>query len=69
MGGSLKRVVRQRSKIMAGQEDEGWLFISEFGGRLDEGRFLESLKKVTTYAEISDRCYLFSHRPLILQSV
>ena len=54
--------LRQRGKIMAGQEDEGWLFISEFGGRLDEGRFLKALKKVTTYAEISDHITLHSLR-------
>ncbi len=37
--------LRQRGKVMAGQpEDEGWLFVSEFGGRLDEGRFLKTLK-------------------------
>jgi site-specific recombinase XerD len=54
--------LRQRGKIMAGQEDEGWLFISEFGGRLDEGRFLKSLKKVTAFAEISEHITLHSLR-------
>ena len=54
--------LRQRGKIMAGEEDEGWLFVSEFGGRLDEGRFLKSLKKITTWAEISGHITLHSLR-------
>ena len=47
---------------MAGQEDEGWLFLSEFGGRLDEGRFLKALKKFVGWAGISDRVTLHSLR-------
>ena len=54
--------MRQRSKIMAGHEDEGWLFISEFGGRLDEGRFLKALKKVTSFAHVSEHITLHSLR-------
>ena len=54
--------LRQRSKIMTGQEDEGYLFVSEFGGRLDEGRFLKSLKKITGWAKISGRITLHSLR-------
>ncbi len=54
--------LRQRGKIMAGQEDEGWLFISEFGGRLDEGRFLKALKKVIACAGISEHITLHSLR-------
>ena len=54
--------MRQRTKIMKGQEDEGWLFISEFGGRLDEGRFLKSLKKVTSYAGITESIAVHSLR-------
>ena len=54
--------LRQRSKIMAGQEDESYLFVSEFGGRLDEGRFLKSLKKITGWAKISGRITLHSLR-------
>jgi site-specific recombinase XerD len=54
--------LRQRQKVMAGQEDEGWLFLSEFGGRIDEGRFLKSLKKIVTWAEISDHITLHSLR-------
>ncbi len=54
--------LRQRSKIMAGHEGEGFLFVSEFGGRLDEGRFLKSLKKITGWAKISGRITLHSLR-------
>lgn len=43
---------------MAGQEDEGWLFISEAGGRTDEGRFLKPLKKITAFAGVSDHILL-----------
>ncbi len=34
-------------------EDEGWLFISETSGRIDEGRFLKTLKKYREYAGLS----------------
>lgn len=54
--------MRQRSKIMAGQEDEGFLFISEFGGRLDESRFLKALKRITAWAKISEHITLHSLR-------
>lgn len=54
--------LRQRAKIMVGQEDEGWLFVSEFGGRLDESRFLKALKRITAWAEISGRITLHSLR-------
>ena len=54
--------LRQRGKIMGGHEDEGWLFVSEFGGRLDEGRFLKALKKVTSFAHVSEHVTLHSLR-------
>ena len=54
--------LRQRQKVLAGHEDEGWLFISEFGGRLDEGRFLKALKKVTAFAQVSEHITLHSLR-------
>ena len=53
--------LRQRTKVMKGHEDEGWLFVSEFGGRLDEGRFLKSLK-ITAYVKISEHLTLHSLR-------
>lgn len=55
--------LRQREKVMAGQtEDEGWLFLSEFGGRIDEGRFLKALKKIVAWAELSEHITLHSLR-------
>ena len=54
--------LRQRSTIMAGHDDEGFSFLSEFGGRLDEGRFSKPLKKVTGWAKISGRITLNSLR-------
>lgn len=43
-------------------EDEGWLFISEFGGRLDEGRVLKTLKRYTKFAGCSKEITLHSLR-------
>ncbi len=55
--------LRQRGKVMAGQpEDEGWLFVSEYGGRIDEGRFLRALKKIVAWAGISGHITLHSLR-------
>jgi site-specific recombinase XerD len=52
-----------RAKLMAGQEkDEGWLFITEFGTRMDEGRFLKVLKKMLAWAGLSDQITLHSLR-------
>ena len=36
------------------------MFISEFGGRLDESRFLKALKRITTWAKISEHITLHS---------
>ena len=60
--------LRQRSKALRGQEDEGWLFISEYGGRLDESRFLKGLRKVTTYASLSDSITLHSLRQIAIMA-
>ena len=55
--------LRHRQKVMASQpDDEGWLFISEYGGRLDEGRFLRALKKFVAFAGISEHITLHSLR-------
>lgn len=55
--------LRQRRKVMAGQAaDEGWLFVSEYGGRIDEGRFLKALRKITTWASLSAHITLHSLR-------
>ena len=48
--------MKVRKRIMANvpaDEDEGWLFISETSGRIDEGRFLKTLKKYRDYAGLS----------------
>jgi site-specific recombinase XerD len=55
--------LKLRAKLMAGQpRDEGWLFITEFGTRMDEGRFLKVLKKTLVWAELSDQITLHSLR-------
>ena len=55
--------LRQRAKVMAGQsDDEGWLFVSEYGGRIEEGRFLRALKKIVAWAGISEHITLHSLR-------
>jgi site-specific recombinase XerD len=52
-----------RNKLMAGQpKDEGWLFITEYGGRMEEGRFLKVLKKMLVWASISNQITLHSLR-------
>jgi site-specific recombinase XerD len=43
-------------------EDEGWLFITEYGGRIDEGRVLFTLKRYAAYAGLSNQITLHSLR-------
>ena len=50
------------AKDMPKDSDEGWLFLSEFGTRVEEGRFLKSLKKYAKYAGASDAITLHSLR-------
>ncbi len=59
--GWLKIRARVMAQVPKG-EDEGWLFISETGGRLDEGRFLKRLKGYTAFAGVSDKISLHSLR-------
>lgn len=41
---------------MAGQKsDEGWLFITEYGTRMDEGRFLKVLKNMLVWVGLTDQ--------------
>lgn len=55
--------MKLRSKVTAGLEtDEGWLFISEYGTKLDEGRFLKGLKRLTAWAGLPDAITLHSLR-------
>ena len=42
--------------------DEGWLFISETGGRCDESRFLKSIRRITNWAELPSAITLHSLR-------
>jgi len=43
-------------------EDAGWLFLTEFGGRIDEGLFLKALKRYVTFAGLTDQITLHSLR-------
>lgn len=57
--------MKVRAKVMSQvpkEEDEGWLFIAETGGRLDEGRFLKALKSYRRFAGISGEITLHSLR-------
>ena len=57
----LKVRKRVMGNVPAG-EDQGWLFISETGSRLEEERFLKTLKKYVAFAGASDRITLHSLR-------
>ena len=60
---TLATCLKIRSKLMAGQpKDEGWLFITEYGTRMDEGRFLKVLKNTLQWVELSDQITLHSLR-------
>jgi site-specific recombinase XerD len=57
--------LRQRQKAMGSLpegEDEGWLFVSEFGQRVDEHHMLKVLKRVLRFAGLSDQMTLHSLR-------
>jgi site-specific recombinase XerC len=57
--------LKVRARVMANvskEEDEGWLFISETGTRIDEGRFLRATKEFASYAGLSDNITLHSLR-------
>ena len=56
------KVRRRVMKNVPVGEDKGWLFISETGNRLDEGRFLNALKKYAAFADASDKITLHSLR-------
>jgi site-specific recombinase XerD len=49
--------LRVRSRIMKevpASEDEGYVFITEMGTRIDEGKFLKALKRIVRFAELPD---------------
>ena len=58
--------LRMRDKMMANavapEADEGWLFLSEYGGRMDESRFLKALKGILRWANLPDEITLHSLR-------
>jgi integrase/recombinase XerD len=57
--------LRIRAKVMSTvppEEDEGWLFISETGTRLDERRFLRALKNYLKWAGLTSNITLHSLR-------
>jgi site-specific recombinase XerD len=55
--------LKVRVRVMAGaQEDEGWLFVSQTGSRLDECRFLKTLRQITEFAGLTDQITLHSLR-------
>jgi site-specific recombinase XerD len=64
--------VRLRGRIMLQvpkAEDEGWLFISDTGGRLDEISLLHTLQRVTKWAGISDEITFHSLRRFSLNKL
>jgi site-specific recombinase XerD len=56
--------VRERVIAAAGASyvDEGWLFITDAGGQIDEGRFLFAVKKVRDWAGLPKELTLHSIR-------
>ena len=57
--------LRVRARVMANvppEEDEGWLYISDTGGKLNEGYFLRTLRRVTAFAGLSKEIALHSLR-------
>ena len=62
---ALEAWLRVRNRIMANvpsEEDEGWLFMSDTGGRLDEVHFLRTLRRVTAFAGLPKEIALHSLR-------
>lgn len=57
--------LKVRKKIMASvppEEDEGWLFVSETGTRVDEQGFLKAVKRAARFAGVTDNFTLHSLR-------
>jgi site-specific recombinase XerD len=62
---ALRVWLRLRAKIMADAkpgQDEDWLFISEYGGQLDKGRFLKAVKTYLDKGGLTNRITLHSLR-------
>jgi len=51
------------------ESDEGWLFITETGGRCDVSRFLKSIRRMTKWAGLPDAITLHSLRRFSLNKL
>ena len=54
--------LRVRRKVMAGQPDEGLLFVSENGGPIEPAKFFHNLRRIATFAGITGGINLHSLR-------
>jgi integrase len=64
--------LKVRKRVMSNvtvAEDEGWLFISETGGRMDEGNFLRTIKKVAEFAGLPKEINNHSQRRFSLNAL
>ncbi len=55
--------LKVRKRVMAdvpAAEDDGWLFISEFGTRMDASKFLKGVKRYIRFAGLSEGITLHS---------
>ena len=57
----LKVRKRMAANIPTG-EDEGWLFLSEFGGRMDESRFSKAFKAIVRWRKLPEEMTLHGLR-------
>jgi integrase len=63
--GAVGTWLRMRERMMGdvpAEQDEGWLFLSEYGGRMDESRFLKAVKAILRWTGLSDNITLHSLR-------
>lgn len=54
--------LRVRARVRVDAPDEGWLFVSEFGGRADSVSFLKAVKRCLHWAGLSEHITLHSLR-------
>lgn len=62
---ALEAWLRVRKRVMGQvppEEDEGWLFVTDTGSKLDEIRVLETLRRLTSYAGLPREIALHSLR-------
>ena len=63
--GAINQWLTVRRRVMSDVppgEDEGWLFISETGGRVNEGNYLRGIKKVVRWANLPEEINNHSQR-------